>query len=143
MPPRTLVYTQAHNVRDFWEVHQLGETSFPFILVWAQTEPRPVHFPPVQCFTISKSSQLSSVSQLRHSHRIGLLHLRIALMQSQDCANVLCNLKIGTDSENVQCNLEIAQIPRLHEHIYRSLTKKGPWAQYLTLSPDKGVSGYL
>ena len=62
--------------------------------------------------------ELSSVSQLRHSHLIGLLHLRIALTQSQDCANVLHNLKIGTDSENVQHNLEIAQIPRLREYIY-------------------------
>jgi len=25
----------------------------------------------------------------------------------------------------------------------RSLAKKGPWALYLTLSPDKGVGGYL
>ena len=28
-------------------------------------------------------------------------------------------------------------------HQYRSLAKKGPWALYLTLSPDKGVGGYL
>ena len=27
--------------------------------------------------------------------------------------------------------------------VYRSLAKKGPWALYLTLSPDKGVGGYL
>ena len=33
----------------------------------------------------------------------------------------LRNLEIGMqsrDSENAQCNLEIAQIPRLREHIY-------------------------
>ena len=28
-------------------------------------------------------------------------------------------------------------------YLYCSLAKKGPWMLYLTLSPDKGVSGYL
>ena len=27
--------------------------------------------------------------------------------------------------------------------IYRSLTKKGPWAVHITLCSDKGVGGYL
>jgi len=28
-------------------------------------------------------------------------------------------------------------------YMYRSLAEKGPWALYLTSSPDKGVGGYL
>ena len=48
------------------------------------------------------------------------------IMRSRDCTGVICNLEIGTqsqDSENAQCNLEIAQILRLcgtytHTYIY-------------------------
>ena len=71
---------------------------------------------PVQGITISESSQLSSDSQLRHCHPISLLRLQIVLAQSRDRANILHNLKIGTqfpDSENAQRNLKIAQIPRM------------------------------
>jgi len=55
---------------------------------------------------------------------LGSKRLRIALVQSQDCANVLCNLKIGCAISKLalsfwilktaQHYLEIAQIPRLH-----------------------------
>ena len=31
----------------------------------------------------------------------------------------------------------------INNALYRSLAKKGPWALYLTLSPDNGVGGYL
>ena len=50
---------------------------------------------PVQGITISESSQLSSVSQLRRSHPVSPLRSQIALTQSRDCANVLCNLEIA------------------------------------------------
>ena len=49
---------------------------------------------PVQGITISESSQLSSVSQLRRSHPVSPLHSQIALAQSWDYANVLRNPEI-------------------------------------------------
>ena len=93
---------------------------------------------PVQDITISESSQLSSISQLRRSHSVSPLHvhLQIALTQSWDYANVLHNLKIGTqflDSENVQCNLKIAQISRLRGTCLPTLRETGASLCWLSL----------
>ena len=41
------------------------------------------------------------------------------------------------------CSLKQDIFKRTGIWVYRSLAKKGPWALYLTLSPDKGVGGYL
>ena len=54
--------------------------------------------------------------------------LRMQITRSRDCARVLCNLEIGTqsqDSENAQRNLEMAQILRLRgTYIYASMKLK-------------------
>jgi len=117
--------TQVPHARDFWKFATSEKLPFPrsgyrhraTLDLWSA---------PVQGITIMESSRRSSVSQLRHSHPVSLLCLQNVLAQSQDCANVLHNLKIGIqfpDSENVQHNLEIAQIPRLRgTHIHPTQT---------------------
>ena len=54
---------------------------------------------PVQDITISESSQLSSVSQLRCSHPVSPLRLQIVLARSRDFANVLHN----SETEQTYC----------------------------------------
>ena len=76
---------------------------------------------PVQGITISEISQLSSVSQLGCSHPVSPLHSQIALAQSRDCANVLCNLKIECAISRLVCNFWILRmrsaISRLHKFL--------------------------
>jgi len=50
--------TQASRTRDFWEVHQLGETPFPSVLVWAQRDPRPVECPNSRLYQLRELSTL-------------------------------------------------------------------------------------
>ena len=71
--------TQAPHARDCWEVCQLGELPSPRSGYGC----RETLECPVQGIIISESPQLSSVSQLRHSHPVSLLRSRITLTQSQ------------------------------------------------------------
>ena len=64
--------TQAPYTRDFWEVCQLGETHFPSAWVRVQRPQTCVKSSPTQ--RALARSQLSSVSQLSHSHLLSPLH---------------------------------------------------------------------
>lgn len=75
------------------KICQLRE--FPLSLGKGKEVPQTCGVPPFKASSTLRV-QLSAVIQLRHSYFIRLLHLRIALEQTQDSANILGNLRIGT-----------------------------------------------
>ena len=62
------------------------------------------------------ATQSQQTLTFRQTGKVEIRRLRMQITRSRDCSRVLCNLEIGTqsqDSENAPCNLEIAQILRL------------------------------